>query len=214
MNPEQSGWKNNSLVNMILGFILTGVLGTAVTQHFMGQREQEKLRAQHTIDRKEAIQNFTKLNEERNVRAEILLSTLRSNSSNEEIKISRQEHEKAYIAWSVGRPGGLLLIRDLLSKNDYQLVKKVFQESLIEKIFNPISLCLSASLQLGTDREAVNKTLDVCRIDELLELSSTCSLSLAAAVSDLASVHSEWVSTKDIAELQEQARKSIIKQCP
>ena len=214
MSSEKSGWQKNPLVNMIIGFILTGVLGTAVTQHFIGQREQEKLRAQRTIDRKEAIKYFTELNEERNVRAEILLGALRGNLNDEDIKIARQEYEKAYVAWSVGRPGGLLLIRDLLSKGDYQLVEKGFQESLVGKILNPISLCLSASLQLGTDREAINQTLDVCGIDELIEFSRTCSLSLATAVSDLAGVHSEWGSTKEIAELQEQARESISKQCP
>jgi hypothetical protein len=53
-----------------------------------------------------------------------------------------------------------------------------------------------------------------CQIDELLELSSTCSLALAAAVSDLAETRSEWVSTENMAELQKRARDSIDKQCP
>ena len=82
------------------------------------------------------------------------------------------------------------------------------------KIFSPIRLCLTTALGHGDDRAAVNRTLEACRIDELLELSSTCSLALAAAVSDLAGTHSEWVSTEDMAELQKRARDSIGKQCP
>ena len=82
------------------------------------------------------------------------------------------------------------------------------------KIFSPIRLCLTTALGHGDDRTAINRTLEACRIDELLKLSSTCSLALAAAVSDLAGTGSEWVSTEDIAELQKRARDSIGKQCP
>jgi hypothetical protein len=63
---------------MVIGFILTGVLGTAITQHFLDQREQERLRAQVALDTKQAIQQFAKLNEERKVRAEMMLKALES----------------------------------------------------------------------------------------------------------------------------------------
>jgi hypothetical protein len=199
---------------MVLGFILTGVLGTAITQHFLDQREQEKLRAQATLDRKQAIQQFSRLNEARKVRAEIMLKALRGDSNDDAVKTARQEYEKAYVDWSVERPSTLLLFRDLLSSENYQLVETRFTESLMGKIFSPIRLCLTTSLGHGNDRAAVHRTLEACRIDELLELSSTCSLALAAAVSDLAGTHSEWVSTEDLTELQKRARDSIGKQCP
>ena len=82
------------------------------------------------------------------------------------------------------------------------------------KIFEPIRFCLTTSLNLGDDKAAINRTLDTCRIDELLESSSTCSLALAVAVSDLSGTHSEWVLTEDMEELQMLARDSIRKQCP
>ena len=214
MSADRTSWLRHPLVSMVLGFILTGVIGTAITQHFLDQREQERLRAQVTLDRKQAIQQFSSLNEERKVRAEIMLKALRSDSNDDEVKTARQEYEKAYVAWSVERPGTLLLFRELLSSENYQLVETRFTESLVGKIFSPIRLCLTTSLGHGSDREAVNRTLEACRIDELLELSSTCSLALAAAVSDLAGTHSEWVSTEDLTELQKRARDSIGKQCP
>ena len=130
------------------------------------------------------------------------------------MKTARQDYEKAYVAWSVERPGTLLLFRDLLSTENYQLVETRFTESLVGKIFSPIRLCLTTSLGHVDDRAAVNRTLEACRIDELLELSSTCSLALAAAVSDLAGTRSDWVSTDDMAELQKRAGDSIAKQCP
>ena len=214
MSEDRTSWLRHPLVNMVLGFILTGVLGTAITQHFLDQREQEKLHAQVALDKKQAIQQFIRLNEERKVRAEILLKALRSESSVDEVKTARQDYEKAYVAWSVERPGTLLLFRDLLSTENYQLVETRFTESLVGKIFSPIRLCLTTSLGHVDDRAAVNRTLEACRIDELLELSSTCSLALAAAVSDLAGTRSDWVSTDDMAELQKRARDSIAKQCP
>jgi hypothetical protein len=214
MSEDRTTWLKHRLVNMVTGFILTGVLGTAITQHFLDQREQERLRAQVALDTKQAIQQFSKLNEERKVRAEMLLKALRSGLNDDEVKTARQAYEKAYVAWSVERPGTLLLFRDLLSSENYQLVETGFKESLVGKIFSPIRLCLTTALGHGDDRVAATRTLEACRIDELLELSSTCSLALAAAVSDLAGTRSEWVSTEEIAELQKRTRDSIGKQCP
>jgi cell division protein FtsB len=214
MSEDRMSWLRHPLISIVLGFILTSVFGTAITQHFLDQREQEKLRAQMVLDRKQAIQQFSKSNEERTVRAEMMLKALRSDSNNDEIKTAREEYEKAYVAWSVERPGTLLLFRDLLSPENYDLVETGFKESQVAKIFDPIRQCLMASLAHGSDKAAVNKTLEACQIDELLELSSICSQALAVAVSDLAGTHSEWVSNEDMSELRQRARDSIDKQCP
>ncbi len=85
MSEGLTAWLKHPLVNMVIGFLLTGVLGTAITQHFLDQREQERLRAQVALDTKQAIQQFSKLNEERKVRAEMLLQALRSGSSDDEV---------------------------------------------------------------------------------------------------------------------------------
>ena len=214
MSVDRTTWLRHPLVSIVLGFTLTGVLGTTITQHFLDQREQERVRAQVALDRKQAIQQFSKLNEARKVRAEMLVQALRSNSNDDGVKSARQEYEKAYTAWSVERQSALLLFRDLLSSENYQLVETRFKESLVEKIFGPIRHCLTKSLGQRDDRAARIRTLEACRIDELLELSSTCGLALAAAVSDLAGTRSEWASAKDMAELQKRARDSIGKQCP
>jgi hypothetical protein len=214
MNEEQTDWFKQPMVNMIVGFILTGVLGTAVTQHFLDQHEQEKMRAQEVLEKKQAIQQFSKLNETRKVRAEMMLASLRKHSNDEELKSARQEYDKAYVAWSIERPGMLLLFRELLSSENYQLIESRFKDSLMGKIFNPMRLCLTTAIDLGDNRVAVNKTLEACRIDELLDLSSTCGLALASAVSDLARTHIEWASTEDTAELKKRVQESIDKQCP
>ena len=214
MSDDRTNWLRHPIVNIVLGFVLTGVLGTAITQNFMDQREQEKLRAQVAIDRKLAIQQFTRLNEERRVRAEMMVNALRNGSNDDEVKVARQEYEKAFVAWSVERPGTLLLFRDLLSSENYQIVETGVEESLVEKIFSPIRRCLTAALNHRDERDAVSKTLDACQIDELLAISSSCSLALAVAVSDLVETNSKWVSTESMAELQQQAKGLIAKQCP
>jgi len=214
MSEDRTTWLKHPLVNMVIGFFLTGVLGTALTQHFLDEREQERMRAQVALDTKQAIQQFSKLNEERMVRAKMMLTALRSTSDPDEVKTIRQEYEKAYVAWSVERPGTLLLFRNLLSSENYQLVETGIRESLVGKIFDPIRLCMMTALGHRDDRAAANESLEACGIDELLKHSSTCSLALAAAVSDLAGTHSQWVTTEDISKLQKQARDSIAKLCP
>lgn len=214
MSEKKESWLRHPLVSMVLGFIMTGVLGTAITQHFLDQREAEKLRAQIAIDRKYAIQQFSKLNEERKIRAELLVRALRSDSNENGVKTAQQAYEKAYVVWGVERPSTQLLFRDLLSSEDYELIRDKFEESLVEKIYSPITLCLNTSLVHGDDRAAVNDTLEACRMDELLELSSTCSLAIAAGVSDLAETPSGWASTEHMEEQRKQTRDSIREHCP
>ncbi|KPK50969.1 MAG: hypothetical protein AMJ63_13395 [Myxococcales bacterium SG8_38_1] len=213
MTAPLTDWLRHPLASIVTGFILTGVLGTAITQHFLDQRAQEALQAQLALDRKKAVQQFSKLNEARKVRAEVLLQALRS-SNDDALKTAKQEYEKAYVAWSVERQGMLLLFRDLLAPEDYQLVQARVQESLVEKIVKPIRRCLTASFGHRDDRAAAVRTLEDCRVDELIERSGTCGMALAAAVSDLAAAHSEWASAGQTAETRKRAQDSIHKHCP
>lgn len=214
MSANLAEWLRHPLVSIILGFILTGVLGTAITQNYLDQREQEKLRTQLVIDKKQAIIKFLKINEERRVRGELALNALRSNANADEVKTAKSSYEKAYVTWSIERPATLLLFREILSPENYQLIKSKFEESLVEKIFNPIRHCLSESFEHGNDKAAINKTLQKCQVDELLERSGTCSLALAAAVSDLAEAGSDWTSPENMAELRKEVQDSIGKHCP
>ena len=214
MTIEAQDWLRHPLVTLVIGFILTGVLGTAITQHFLDRREQEKLRAQRAIDIKEAIQQFSRLNAERTLRAELMLGALRSAPDDEQRGAAREAYENAYVAWSVERPGTLLMFRDLLASENYELVKTKFEQNLVGKVFHPTHLCLTTALERGNDKAAVDDTLKACRIDELLEVASSCSLALAATVSDLAESDSEWFSGEQRAVLQQRARDSIGEQCP
>ena len=214
MSADQSSWLRHPLVTMVLGFILTGVLGTAITQHFLDQREQEKLRAQSAIDQKQTVQEFAELNEEWRVYAEILAGMLRNSMPDDKVTAAAQAYEKAYVDWSVERPGMLLIFRGLLSSDNYQFVEAGVKQSLVEKIYNPIRHCLATSLAHVDDKATSTRTLEACRIDELLERASGCSFALAAVVSDLAGTRSGWFSKEDKAEIQQRAYDAIRKQCP
>ena len=92
MTADRTNWLSHPLVSVVIGFILTGVLGTAITQHFLDRREQEKLRAQVALDRKEAIQQFAKLNQGRKVRAKKMLKALRNGSNDDAVETASQEY--------------------------------------------------------------------------------------------------------------------------
>jgi len=213
MSEARTDWLKHPLVNVVIGFILTGVLGTAITQHFLDRRAKETLEAQIALDRKKAVQQFSELNESRRVRAEILLRALRSADS-DALKPAREEYEKAYVAWSVEQQGVLLLLRDLLAPEDHQLVKARLQEVLVGKIFNPLRSCLTAAYDQRSDRPAAIKTLDDCQVDELLKRSGTCARALASAVSDLAGAHSAWASEGQATDMRKRARDAIQQACP
>lgn len=143
-----------------------------------------------------------------------MVQAIRDDPNDSDVETVYQAYEKAYVAWSIERPITLLLFRDLLSSENYALIENKFSESLEGQILRPMRLCPATSLGHGDNRAAINDTFDACQIDELLELSSKCSLAMAAAVSDLVETPSEWASIKYMEEQQKQARKSIREQCP
>jgi len=61
---------------VIIGFLLTGVLGTAITQYYIAVREKQAQQRELATTRKESIAELSALNAEYLARAEMLLAAI------------------------------------------------------------------------------------------------------------------------------------------
>ncbi len=105
------------MTSVIVGFLLTGVVGTALTQYFFDRRQDEQLRAQRAQDRQDALDIAIQLTGESQIRIELLGDALLSNQSSEKIDKLKDEQEAAAIEWRREVPRLLLLARELLGQD-------------------------------------------------------------------------------------------------
>ena len=61
------------MATMAIGFILTGVLGTGLTQYFMHRRDQDNIRSVAVITRKEAVKELSHLMAARQLQAQLFV---------------------------------------------------------------------------------------------------------------------------------------------
>jgi hypothetical protein len=141
-------WYEHPMANMVVGFLLTGVIGTALTQNFMGRREREKLRAQAAVERKETIKTVSELLAANQLQAELLVEAVEAGEAPEKVEQRKDEYEQAYKAWRTQRAGLTLLARELMTEEQFvQFVQFVQFDEFVGRRLNdgtvvPLRQCL------------------------------------------------------------------------
>lgn len=135
-------WYEHPLANVVVGFLLTGVLGTALTQHFLDRREREKLRSQGAIQRKEAVRQFSELMATSQLRAELLVEATKSGQPPDVVAQRIDDFEAAYATWRMQRGSLALLTRDLMSEEHYFQFEEFVGKRLNDGALVPLRACL------------------------------------------------------------------------
>jgi hypothetical protein len=179
--PEEKRWYEHPLANLLLGFLLTGVLGTALTQHFMDRREREKLRAQAALDRKELVVTMSELLAAVQYHGELLAEAIDAGQSGKAIEERKREFEASYEAWRIQRGSALLLARDLMSDEGYRQFEDFVHLRLQERTLAPLRQCLLA-VHTASKGEAAGAPDGACDLDALMQASNRCSAAVIEAL--------------------------------
>lgn len=166
------------MTNVIVGFLLTGVVGTTLTQYFFDRRQDEQLRAQRAQDRQDALDIAIQLTGESQIRIELLGEALLSDKPQEEIDRLRVEQENAAIEWRKEVPRLLLLARDLLSEAEYDRFRVNIETRLKEEKLDPLRGCLNEAYAQAGDIDAVKQTIEQCRFEERMQAVAVCAEAL------------------------------------
>jgi hypothetical protein len=171
---KERSWLSHPLTTMIVGFLLTGVLGTALTQNFMDRREREKLRSQAVIARKEAVKELSELMAARQLHAQLFVEAIESGASSEEIAQRKAEHQEAYETWRTRRASTMLLARDLMSDAHYRDFVQFVDIRLVENTFVPIRGCISDAFLKSKERKSALTAIERCDVNGLIQRSIKC----------------------------------------
>jgi hypothetical protein len=210
---EKKSWLNHPMANMVVGFLLTGVLGTALTQYFMNRQDQEKARSAAVITRKEAIRELSHLMAAHQFQAQLMVEAVEFGALEEEVKKIKDDNHEAYKAWQTERGSAMLLAREVMSDEAYKEFSRRVEQGLGEHIFEPLRRCTLDIASKSKQRQAAMQAIKQCRIHEILDKSEECSSALIDGLYILAAASTSVSAASDTPRARE-ARARIEKACP
>ena len=213
-DTDKRSWLRHPLASVIVGFLLTGVLGTAVTQNFLDRREREKLRSQATAERKEVLKKFSELVLARQTQALLLIEGVENNAPKKDLEKRKSDYDEAYKDWSIKLSGVMLLARDLLGPAKYAELEKNVEVRLRQNSFIPTRRCLRKLFTQMGDNQAALETIQRCDAKKMIEKSSACSHAIINGLYELTALETESVPGTNEKEKLAAARKRIEESCP
>ncbi len=102
---------------VIVGFLMTGVIGTTLTNHFSVLRQREAEISQLRESRRKAVLDLSKLFAERFTRAEMLAAALEGRPTPAVVVRLRDLYDEAEVRWGLNGQQAMLLAREVLGVN-------------------------------------------------------------------------------------------------
>jgi len=172
------------LVNVVVGFLLTGVLGTTITQYYLALREKQSAQYELAQTRKESIAALASLNAGYLAHAERVMAAV-EHGDNAVAKERLLKFDDAALQWQIEKPPVMLSIRDVLPEALYLHFRDHLNERFRDQFLMPFGTCISNAaneLVAGKDTAGV---LKACRAKEYLVQARACSRELLDMLHEL-----------------------------
>jgi len=172
------------LANVIIGFLLTGVLGTTITQYFMALREKQADRRELATTRRDSIAALAALNAEYIARAEGVLAAIDRGDvgSAKELKAM---FEEVAVRWQTEKAPTLMAAREVLPPEAYLRFRERLNTGFRERLLVPLGRCLKRALDVHSEGGDAASVLRDCGASEYLKQASTCSQGLLDTLYEL-----------------------------
>jgi len=215
-NPEEKhSWAEilkHPTANMIIGFLLTSVLGAGITNYYSSKRQQEKQHDEMVETNKTTIATLASLNAERLARAEQLVTGLEKGKL-ESVKELLKMYKKTELRWKMESTPVLMGARLILPKGKFYLFRDYMNNEYKTRFLIPISECLEQSNQKFEDGEPVTETLASCKMRELLEQAGHCNTAILDILYEMAKGTIDEYSASELEEQKLIHKKRVAKAC-
>jgi hypothetical protein len=169
---------------VIIGFLLTGVLGTTLTQYYIVQREKQSKKVELAATRKASIAELSALNAEYLARAEMFMAAVERGDAG-----SPKEHKAVFddspVRWKTETSPVLMAARDVLPPEIYTQFRERLNKEFRGRFLVPFGQCLEGAWKVLDEGDDVTTALAECRAGEYLRQASTCSQSLLDMIYEL-----------------------------
>jgi len=162
------------LANVIVGFLLTGVLGTTLTQYYIALREKQKQQHELAATRKESIATLSTLNAEYLARAGMLLAAIDRGDEGSATKL-KATFDDAAVRWQIENPPTTLAARDVLPEEIYLQFRDHLNKGFRDRFLVPFGKCLEDAMEELAEGGDVASVLKDCRAHDYLTQATACS---------------------------------------
>lgn len=165
------------LANVVIGSLLTGVLGTTLTQYYIVQRDKQSKQQELAATRKESITKLSALNAEYLARAKMFLTAVHRGDPGG-AKELKGMFDDAALRWRTETSPTLMAARDVLPPQVYGQFRERINKAFDDQFLVPFGRCLEAARRTLAEGGDAATVLADCRAGAYLTQVATCSQSL------------------------------------
>jgi hypothetical protein len=130
------------LATMLIGFVLTGVVGTMLTNHFANLRQKEAAVIERREVRRQAVMEVSRLFSERLGRAEALAVAIDRRAARDVVSRLKQLYDDAEARAAVVRQELVLPTREAMQESDFESPRLEIETRLVRKRMRPLRECM------------------------------------------------------------------------
>ena len=201
------------LVPVFAGFLLTGIVGTWLTNYYMEERAQAQLEETANQRRHEALQELVLMFADRNVRAELLVNGIIQQSATIDLAELKKHYDDSYMNWKKNLPALTLIIRDLVPPNDAEQVFQGLDTRMVQRIWKPLRSCITTAYNASVAGKEARKILQNCEASELIARSGTCGNAIIDVLFELLPNSRRSLADHESRNILKNAQKSLDAKC-
>jgi len=167
-NTGHSGMLAHPLTSVIVGFILTGIIGWALTNWYNERQKQNDLSRARFENGTTAAQDFARIVYRRYTRATMLYSALLRDAEPDEIRQRKKDYDDAYADWGANLQSNLFVIRKLTGKFEYGALESPVENTLVPA-FTYIDTCLTKAYDARLRGQPAIPILRSCNMTDRLK---------------------------------------------
>jgi len=213
MSDRFTSFLRHPLVPVFAGFLLTGVVGTWLTNFYMEERSQAQLETTANQRRHEALQVLVQVFADRNVRAELLVIGMMQQSEKKDLAELKKHYDDSYTNWKKSLPGLTLIIRDLLPPDVAEQVFQGLDMRMAQRISKPLRLCIQTAYNAAKVGEEAREILQNCEAPKLIARSGTCGDAIVDVLFKLLPNSHNSLTERESLNILKGAQKSLDAKC-
>lgn len=199
------------LTVVIVGFVLTGVVGTFLSNRFAEKQRDRERFLQVTDARRTAIQDFARTLYERRARTDMLASALRRHAPESELGERKRLYDEIYVRWEKDLQPNLFMIRSAMESDDYTTLEGDV-ESRLAPLLRQLDTCITAAYDAHLQGANPSTQLNSCRYDTVLSTSRDCAYAITDQIFRIA-VRTAPPSQVEASELRRRAAAAVEAAC-
>jgi hypothetical protein len=169
-----SAWLRHPLASVVIGFMLTGVVGGALTNYYTFKRTEAQRKQAQIEARTKAVTRLSALSTEQLVRAEQLIDALRSETRTRDLDELVELYQTASIRWRSEASPALIAAREVLPAEVYYRFRQRVKGEFRQRFLDPLERCVIRSQRALASGEPVGRVLDDCNAARLVEQAGQC----------------------------------------